>query len=335
MDTKILEATLNSISAHVAVLDEDGMILYVNEAWKRFAEANDFHGNNYGIGSGYFGVCDPADASTGQLATWFTDMTQTRSGEFRLDYPCHSPREKRWFQMRVTCFESQGKLYIVVAHENISEIKRAEESLKQMASDLAGANSMLRRSMTETISALSRAIEQRDPYTDGHQKRVSQLAVAIARRMGKDDDFITGVQFGALLHDIGKIHIPAEILSNPRRLSEIEHTLVRTHALAGYEILKDSHFPWPLAEMIYQHHEKLDGSGYPRGLRAENILPEARIIAVADVTEAISSHRPYRPALGIEKALHELISNRGKYYDADAVDACVAILRENPDFWKQ
>lgn len=335
MDTKILEATLNSISAHVAVLDEAGTIIYVNEAWKRFAEANDFHGSNYGIGSGYFGVCDPADASTGQLAEWFIHMTQARSGEFRLDYPCHSPLEKRWFQMRVTCFESQGKLYLVVAHENISEIKRAEESLKKMAGDLAGANTMLRRSMGETISALSRAIEQRDPYTDGHQKRVSQLAVAIARRMGKDDDFITGVQFGALLHDIGKIHIPAEILSNPRRLTEIEHTLVRTHALAGYEILKDSHFPWPLAEMIYQHHEKLDGSGYPRGLTAAEILPGARIIAVADVTEAISSHRPYRAALGIEKALQELILNRGKLYDADAVDACVTILRENPDFWKE
>ncbi|MFO1525731.1 MAG: HD domain-containing protein [Turneriella sp.] len=334
MDNSIFAATLNSISAHVAVLNEAGEIIYVNEAWKRFADNNSLRASNYGVGTSYLNVCD-TEEGTSPLSGWFARLIDDRRGEFRLDYPCHSPTEKRWFQMRVTCFESKGQLYIVVVHENISEIKIAEELLLQTRDELATVNRTLRQTMSETISALARAIEQRDPYTDGHQKRVSLLATAIARRLGHDENFVTGVEFGSLLHDIGKIHIPAEILSNPRRLSEIEHTLVRTHAQSGFEILKDSHFPWPLAEMIYQHHEKLDGSGYPRHLLAEQILPEARIIAVADVTEAISSHRPYRPALGTDMALQELQTNRGKLYDAAACDACIEILTENPDFWNR
>lgn len=334
MEQEILAATLNSISAHVAVLDEAGTITYVNEAWKRFADQNSLQSANYGLGTNYFNVCDIGKGNPAELADWFKRLLHDRSGDFRLEYPCHSPTEKRWFQMRVSCFHSENKLYIVIAHENISEIKRAEEMLRETRDDLATLNFTLRQTMAETIAALSRAIEQRDPYTDGHQKRVSQLAVAIAERLGKDEDFITGVEFGALLHDIGKIHIPTDILNNPRRLTEIEHTLVRTHSFAGYEILKDSHFPWPLAEIIYQHHEKLDGSGYPRGLKAEQIIPEARIIAVADVTEAISSHRPYRPSLGLERAIRELEEHRGTLYDAACCDACIAILRENPDFWR-
>jgi response regulator RpfG family c-di-GMP phosphodiesterase len=181
------------------------------------------------------------------------------------------------------------------------------------------------------VHALSLSIEARDPYTAGHQKRVSDLAAAIAEEMGLTDDRITGIRMAGEIHDLGKIAVPAEILSKPKKLSDVELCLIKTHPDVAYNILNGIEFPWPIAEIIYQHHERIDGSGYPRGLKSEEILLEARIMAVADVVEAIASHRPYRPALGMTAAADEIRHHKGVYYDTEVVDACLKIIEE-PDF---
>ncbi|GAG84051.1 unnamed protein product, partial [marine sediment metagenome] len=167
---------------------------------------------------------------------------------------------------------------------------------------------------------VGRIVETRDPYTAGHQLKVSELATAIAREMKLTVDRIEGIRIASLIHDIGKVSIPAEILSNPIKLNEIESSLIKDHSQIGYDILKTIDFPWPVAQIIIQHHEKLDGSGYPQGLKGNKILLEAKIIGVADVVEAMSSHRPYRPTLGIDKALEEISQNRGILYDPEVVD---------------
>ena len=159
------------------------------------------------------------------------------------------------------------------------------------------------------------AVETRDPYTAGHQIRSADLARAIATEMGLPQDKIDGIRMAGSIHDIGKLSIPAEILSKPTKLTEIEFSLIKEHSRSGYEMLKDVESPWPLAEIVYQHHERMDGSGYPRNLKGDEILMEARIMAVADVVESMASHRPYRPALGIEAALEEIEKNKGILYD--------------------
>jgi len=168
----------------------------------------------------------------------------------------------------------------------------------------------------------------RDPYTAGHQRRVADLARSIATEMNLPHDTIEGVRVAAVIHDIGKVSVPAEILSKPGKLTQNEFELIKDHAETGYDILKDVEFPWPIAEMIRQHHERLDGSGYPRGLKGDDTLIEARVIALADVVEAIASHRPFRPAHGIEVALDEIKKNRGTLYDPEAVDACLRLFTE-------
>jgi PAS domain S-box-containing protein len=185
----------------------------------------------------------------------------------------------------------------------------------------------LERSLEATIQAIAATIETRDPYTAGHQQRVGRLAAGIAREMGLDEERVAGLERGAAIHDIGKVYIPAEILNRPGRLSEIEFAMIKTHPQVGYDIIKHIDFPWPIAEMILQHHERMDGSGYPRGLKGEEIALEARILAVADVVEAMMNHRPYRAALGIEAALKEVTGKSGTLFDAAAVAACERLLR--------
>jgi len=187
----------------------------------------------------------------------------------------------------------------------------------------------LQKGLEETVHAISRILEMRDPYTSGHQLRVGLLAAAIGMQMGLSDDRIHSIRFAAELHDLGKIQVPAEILVKPIKLSEIENALIRTHPQAGYDVLKDIKFPWPIAQIVLQHHERLDGSGYPQGLKGEAILLEARILGVADVVESMASHRPYRPALGVEAGLNEIISKRGSQFDSKVVDACVAVFHEH------
>ena len=178
------------------------------------------------------------------------------------------------------------------------------------------------------MRAIASIVEMRDPYTAGHQARVADLAAAIARQMELPDEQVHGIHLAGTVHDLGKINIPAEILSKPGKITEIEHSLIKIHPQAGYDILKDINFPWPIAQMVLQHHERLDGSGYPQELRGEAILLGARILSVADVVEAMSSHRPYRAGLGVDVALEEITKQRGIHFDANVVDACLALFRE-------
>jgi len=186
----------------------------------------------------------------------------------------------------------------------------------------------LRESLVATVKAIAGTVEAHDPYTAGHQSRVESLAVAIGREIGLPEESIIGLGLAASIHDLGKISVPAEILSRPGRLTNFELPLVKNHVQAGYDILKNIKFPWPIADMVRQHHERLDGSGYPQGLKGDQILLEARILAVADVVESMASHRPYRPSLGIGAALDEIDRNRGTCYDPKVVDACLRIFRE-------
>jgi len=186
----------------------------------------------------------------------------------------------------------------------------------------------LRRALGGTISVITAVVERRDPYTGGHQRRVSDLARFLATVMGLQPDRVEGLRMAAAIHDIGKVSVPAEILSKTTKLNDLEMMLVRSHAEVGFEIVKDVAFPWPIARIILEHHERMDGSGYPGGLKGDALLLESRILAVSDVVEAMASHRPYRPAHGIETALREIEAGRGRLYDADVVDACLALFRE-------
>ncbi|KGE04615.1 HD-GYP domain-containing protein [Pseudohaliea rubra] len=191
------------------------------------------------------------------------------------------------------------------------------------------------RHLKEMKAALLSAVELameigelRDPYTVGHEKNVALIAVAIGKELGLSEHMLDSLKFSGLLHDIGKIAVPIEILSKPGKISPSEFELVKTHPVEGYNILSRMNWPWPLATVAYQHHERLDGSGYPLGLKGGEIIPEAKIIGVADVVEAMTSHRPYRPAIGIENVMAELELGRGVTYDSDAVDACLTLFRE-------
>lgn len=204
---------------------------------------------------------------------------------------------------------------------DITERKKAAESLQR-------SYDQLRETFIATVNTLASTIEMRDPHTAGHQRRVTILACAIAEEMGLTEDQFDGLRMAGLIHDLGKINVPAEILSKPGRINDIEFSLIRYHPQICHDILKTIDLPWPVAKIVLQHHERLDGSGYPQGLKGDEIMLEARILAVADVVEAMASHRPYRPALGIELAFEEIIKGRGVLYDPDAVDACVRIFSE-------
>jgi putative nucleotidyltransferase with HDIG domain len=171
-------------------------------------------------------------------------------------------------------------------------------------------------------------VETRDPYTSGHQVRVAKMATMIAKEMNFSPDQVEGVNMAAAIHDIGKLSVPAEILSKPSKLSDIEFQLIQIHPEAGYNIVKDIEFPWPIATIILQHHERINGSGYPKGLKGEEILPETRILSVADVVEAIASLRPYRPAYGIDIALEEISNMKGILYDTAVADACLRLFNK-------
>lgn len=200
--------------------------------------------------------------------------------------------------------------------------QRAREEQKHTAQQL-------REGLEDTVKVIAAMVEMRDPYTSGHQQRVANLARAIAVEIGYPEARLEGLHLAGLIHDLGKIQVPAEILSKPGRLTETEYLLIKTHPQTGYDVLKDIEFPWPIAQMVYQHHERIDGSGYPRGLKGDEIIPEARILVVADVVEAMASHRPYRPGLGVAAALDELRKNSGKFYDTEAVDACIRLFEQN------
>jgi len=212
------------------------------------------------------------------------------------------------------------------------EACREAEVRKEAERKVAEGYARLCKTFTDVIRTMGKIVGKKDPYTIEHQERVAGLAAELGARMGLGAEQCEGLRIAGLVHDIGKIEVPGEILSKPGKLSRIEFKLIKAHAQSGYDILKEVDFPWPVAEVARQHHERLDGSGYPLGLRGEEILPEARILAVADVVEAMTSHRPYRPSLGLSAALDEIGSKRGALYDANAVDACLALFEEQPEF---
>jgi putative two-component system response regulator len=226
-------------------------------------------------------------------------------------------------------FEAEEVRVRVATHISLSRMQRDLESLvAEQTEDLRTAYDSLldsqekyRRMLVQMIQAFGTTVEKRDPYTAGHMQTVSRIATAMAREMGVDDDRLEGIHLGSLIHDIGKIASPAEILNRPGKLTDSEFALIRLHAQTGYDIVSGVDFPWPIARMVREHHERLDGSGYPQGLKGEETLLESRIIAIADVVEAMASHRPYRPALGLEPALEEIRRGRGSRYDAAAADA--------------
>ena len=186
----------------------------------------------------------------------------------------------------------------------------------------------MEKAMEDIVYSIATTIEMRDPYTAGHQRRVAEFACRIGEELGLPEEEIHGIYLAAIIHDIGKVHIPSEILSFPGKLGEIEFALVKSHVQAGYDIVKNIDFPWPVAQMVYQHHEHVDGSGYPRGLKGKDILLGAQIICVADVVESIASFRPYRSGLGTDHALAEIEKNRGRFYEPAVVDACLRLIRE-------
>jgi len=227
-------------------------------------------------------------------------------------------------------FSANRLLITVVNALRRQELENANRAYREnLEHTVALRTEKLGKAMEGIIQAMTLTVESRDPYTAGHQQRVANLSYFIAKKMGLSEDQADGIRMAGRIHDLGKISVPAEILSKPTRLTDIEFALIKTHPQVGYNILKGMEFPWPIAQMIVQHHERVNGSGYPQGLSGGDILPEARILAVADVIEAMASHRPYRPALGVEKALEEIPRNKNILYDPTVVEACMKLFSDD------
>ena len=245
-----------------------------------------------------------------------------RSIKFEVEY-YHKNGSTVWMENVISGIRDDRGVLIGIhgVSRDITERRRSEYDLKESFE-------RLRKSLGATVQAIALTVETKDPYTAGHQRRVADLARSIATEMRLSSEQIEGLRMGGLIHDIGKVSVPAEILSTTRKLIHIEFDLIKTHSQSGYDILKDIEFPWPIARMVLEHHERMNGSGYPNGLTGDNLLLESRILAVADVVESMASHRPYRPALSIEKALVEIENNKGILYDNVAVDACLRLFRD-------
>ena len=224
-------------------------------------------------------------------------------------------------EFALSSWESREEKFFTGIIHDITERKKAQEELQSSLEKL-------RTALGGTIQVLATTVETRDPYTAGHQQRVADLARTIATEIGLPQEEIDGIRMAGIIHDLGKLMVPAEILSKLEKITSIEFNLIKTHPVVGYEILKNIDFPWPVADMVQQHHERLDGSGYPVGIMRSEILMGAKILAVADVVESMASDRPYRPALGVETAIDEIVKNKGILYDTDVVDACVSCIIE-------
>jgi PAS domain S-box-containing protein/putative nucleotidyltransferase with HDIG domain len=260
---------------------------------------------------------EDVDATQKALDDHLSGRTEFYRAEFRMRH-----RDGRWVWVvsrgSIVQRDAAGKpVRLAGSHIEITDRRAAQEALRQ-------SHEQLEQMVLDVAEAMGRAVEARDPYTQGHEQRVAGLARAIATHMDIDAHEIEGIEMAGLLHDIGKLRVPAEILTKTRQLTDAEFALVKEHPTLGHEILKDIAFPWPIADIVLQHHERLDGSGYPSGLKDTEILLAARILAVADVVEAMASHRPYRPALGLEAAATELRSNPEKY-DGRVVAACLEL----------
>ena len=254
---------------------------------------------------------------TGQGSPWVDNTTEV--------FGIHRDGHQFPVEASVSAVKLRGRWHGMGIIRDITDRKRIEL-------ESANHSEQLHNTLIETIGAIAAMVEKRDPYTSGHQNRVSQLSAAIASELGLSDEQIEGITLGATIHDIGKIYIPAEILNRPGKLTNAEFEIIKTHSTVGYDIIKNVDFPWPIAAMVRQHHERLDGSGYPDGLSGDAIIIEAQIIAVADVVEAIASHRPYRAALGIHVSLDEIRKHRNDFFNPDVVDACLKLIEGDFQF---
>lgn len=309
----ILEATID----FVCTFNPDGHIIYINKGGRKLIGIDEAEGIPHLSISDcyskwmYDAIVNNAVSIAASKDIWV--------GEAVLQ--CRDGREIPVLQVIIVHRNLQGTVeYYSVIARDITERMKLEKELKKSLEDL-------QKTLDGTIEAIALMCEVRDPYTSGHEKRVAQLACAIAEEVGLNEDKRKGVRVSAFLHDIGKIAAPSEILCKPSELNVHEYGIIKTHSEIGYSILKNVKFPWPVAQIVLQHHEMLDGSGYPAGLKGEEILIEARIIAVADTVEAMVNHRPYRPALGINYALREISRARGILYEPKVVDACIKIFK--------
>jgi len=310
------QAILDTVDVHMSLIDRDLTITWANSRTMEMFGA-DIIGKP--CHAGCHGNRKPCNGSSDCIVR---EAFRTGSVARHESEAIGKNGDKIYFNgtAKVIQHDSDGKpLAVVKIYNDITEQKRTEqqlhESLAQLRNNLAG-----------TIQAMAMTVETRDPYTAGHQRRTSDIARCIAQEMSLPGMQVDGIRMAGVIHDLGKISVPAEILSKPGRICSTEFSLIKNHPQTGYSILKGIDFRWPVAEIVRQHHERMDGSGYPYGLRGDEILLEARIIGVADVIEAMSSHRPYRPSLGTTKAFGEIIENRGTLYDSDVVDAAVRLF---------
>jgi PAS domain S-box-containing protein len=300
------------------MVDQDGNFQYFNSKFEEWFGYTLYDTPN---GKTWFQKAYPDSAYRHSVvSTWKADIEKLKAGE----------QIKNTFE--VTCKDGSIKIVdfipvqmesgqFLVACNDITDRIKAEEALKESFEKL-------QKAISAIIDVIVMAVEMRDPYTSGHQKRVANLAIAIATDMGLPSDLRQGIHMAGMIHDLGKISVPAEILSKPTKLTDMEFNLIKIHPQSGYDILKDIDFDWPIAQIVLQHHERMDGSGYPNLLKNGQILLEAKILAVADVVEAMASHRPYRPALGIDAALKEIEKNKGILYDEKTVEVCVKLFQE-------
>ena len=294
---------------------QDGLLKFVNSALAATAGLSTDEMTN----KPFFDYVHPEDR-----ALLIERESRRIKGEvFEISYPFRAldkAGQTKWLNLNAVLITWEGKPATLNFLVDITERRLSEEKLvKSYAS--------LKKTLNDAIDTMAKIVETRDPYTAGHQQRVADLATAIAREMKLEDTRIDQLRMAAVIHDIGKLYVPSDILSKPGKISDVEFSLIKTHPQSGYDIVKGMDFPCNVAKAVLQHHERLDGSGYPNQLKGEDTLLEAKILAVADVIEAMASHRPYRPALGINKALEEISNNKGKIYDPDVVDACLELFK--------
>ena len=309
----------------IYTLGMEGLFTYVNPAWERILG----HKKEEVIGRHFINfIREEGNENTGRLIKTIEKHKKIIK-DVNIVMISKDGRERLFTMNNAPNFDLEGNATgIVGTLKDITDLKHSEIELKKSFE-------RLQMAMNSTINAMSMITESRDPYTAGHQKRVADLATAIAEEMDLPEERINIIHMASLIHDIGKIHIPAEILVKPGKLSEIEFNMIKTHPEIGYNILKTVEFTPPIAEIVLQHHERLDGSGYPKGITGNEIILEARIIAVADVVEAMASHRPYRASRGIDEALKEISQFKGVSYDPDVVNACLRLFEEKGFEFKQ
>ncbi len=311
------QALTENSSDAIIIVSREGTVCYESPSYERMSGFKP----EERVGTGIYEFVHPDDLEV--VGDTFGRLLQNPGATLRAEVRIQH-RDGSWRTVEATGTNLLHDAAVEGIVVNLRDITERQEARKRLEQSLE----KLQRTMEGAIQAVTATVEWRDPFTAGHQRRVAQLACAIAKELGLAREQIQVIHMAGLLHDIGKISIPHEILSKPGRLSDAEMAMIRAHSQVGYDILKTVEFPWPIADMVVQHHERIDGSGYPSGLREEEILMEARILAVADVVEAMTAHRPYRKAPGIDKALEEISRNSGRLYDTDAVYACLRLFNE-------